>query len=151
MSKKTVVKTVLGLAGAYIAASAAGAIYLSVSSGKRMKEHENGNNMMHSCAISKKTVTVKPDIDHAYINCFNGAAEVVLGELPTKYDMYIELGSMCAAYNIKLPADIIVSIEGTGKGTVVNNNYPETEDTSLPTVHIDINNTKYTSINIASL
>lgn len=151
MSKKTVLGIALGLAGGYLVANAAGAALLSASACKRMKEHENGNNMMHSSAIGHKNVELSPDVEHAYINCLNGSTNVVLSSIPTHTDMYIDLGSACAAYSIKLPANVKIDIEGTGKSTVVKNNYTSSEEDYLATIHIDISHTAYSSIKIDSL
>lgn len=151
MKKTTLLKAALGIAGAYVVASGAGVALLSVSAGKRMGEHEDANNMMYSNAIGSKKVIVNPDTDYAYINCINGSTNIFLNELPVHYDMYLNLGSACATYNIKLPEDVRVVIEGIGNKTVVKNKYPETEDESLPTVHIDINHTSFTSVSIAKV
>lgn len=147
-NKGTGLKAVLGFIGGFFLANIAGSAYLALSAGKKMKSKENGNNMLYSVALGKKHLDVKPDTDHAYINCLNGMAEIELSELPINYDLYIELGSILAVFAIKLPEGIRVCIEGTGSHDVVNNMYGEDIDKSLPTVHILIDNTRLSAINV---
>lgn len=151
MSKKrkhTGLKIALGTIGGIIGANVAGTAYLSASAAKKMKEHEDGNNMMVSVSLGKKKIDIKPDTDRAYINCVSSATEISLDSLPINYDLYIELSAFCSVIAIKLPADVRVSLEGTGSNDVINNLYGDEEDCSLPTVHIVRNNTKFNVINI---
>ena len=147
-SVKSLLKVTLGVAAGCVVASAAGTALLTAAAAKRMKKNEEHNNMLHSSALCKKSVVINPDIEYAYINQVGGSATVTLSELPTHDDMNIELESVCAVYNFKLPADVIVKVEGTGKNTVVNNTYSCSEDESLPIVHIDISRTTCSCVNI---
>lgn len=146
--KSTALKTILGVLGGIFAVNLAGTAYLSVSAGKKMKSNANGNNMMYSVAFGKKKINIKPDTDHAYINLMTCVGEIELSDFPSNYDLYIELGSIFAVCAIKLPAGMRVSIEGTGKNTVVNNLYAKDIDKSLPTVHILVDDTFLSVINV---
>ena len=152
--KKSILKgcgIVLGAAGSFIAANAAGVAYLANVAGKKMKSNELGNNMMYSNALNQKTLDINPDTDHAYINCVSGVSEVRLNDLPIHYDMYIELGSFCSVFIIKLPADVKVNIEGTGFKNTVKNMREEVTDESLPTVHLVLDNAKLSTIIITEV
>lgn len=146
--KLTGLKVILGVVGGFFAANMAGTAYLSASAGKKMKANSNGNNMMYSVALGTKKVDVKADTDHAYINCVTGVAEIEVTDIPSHYDMYIELGSIFAVYAIKLPEGLRVSIEGNGHHSIVNNQYGEDIDKSLPTVHIVVENARCSVINV---
>lgn len=147
-NKKLILPGLLGAGALFFISNVVGMILMANKSNKKLQNNGDGNNMMYSVALGKKALIVKPDTDYAYINCINGVVTLTLNSLPQHYDMYIELASVCARINLKLPAEINVLVNGKGHFESVKNRLPVNTEEWMPTVHINMDNTLFTQINI---
>lgn len=122
-------------AGGFVVANFAGCFALARVNTKKMKEHEDANNLMTTSVFGKRNVEVAEDTQNAYISCLTGGLDITI-EKPVHESMYVEIFSALGKVNVYLPAGVNVFCDGIGLFTMIKDDTNLYEDGEVPEIHI---------------
>lgn len=137
-NKVSVGNAVKGIAAVtgFFAAVMAGSSAIYQRNVKKMKEHENQNNMMYHVSLGSREVKVGARTDGAYLSCLLGGMQVILPERPENKNVYIEVFNLFGKMIVFVPENVNVSYEGEEiAGKVTMTVLPVLEE-DIPIVHI---------------
>lgn len=135
----------LGMSGGFFLANIAGSAYTYKKNMKKIKEHENENNLMHSLLFGMETVGINQDTNNVFLNCQCGSMTIEMKELPINQDVYINISAAFSKVKVKLPVGVNIIHEGRGLFGKVDSVAASYEE-DMPTVHIVRNNTIATKV-----
>ena len=76
----SVVFKICVVVGGFVAANLAGTAAICHINTKKMKLHEDQNNMMNTTSLGKRRIAVAADTQNAYVSCLSGYVDVDIEE-----------------------------------------------------------------------
>ena len=101
---KTVFKVICAIA-AVVGTVFAGMAVLLRKSMKKLKNHEEENNLVQSVGIGSEEVSVGSDTDNAFLSCLAGKLKVTWAEAPT-HDVNVDVNCYFGSVNIVVPSNM---------------------------------------------
>ena len=102
---------------------------------KKLKKHENANNLMTTSVLGKRKTELAGHIQNAYISCLTGGLDITIAK-PVHESMYIEIFSAFSKVNVYLPVGVNVFFDGTGLFTMIKDDTNLYEDEEVPEIYI---------------
>ncbi len=130
----SVVFKICVVVGGFVAANLAGTAAICHINTKKMKLHEDQNNMMNTTSLGKRRIAVAADTQNAYVSCLSGYVDVDI-ERPINEKMNIEVFSVFGKVNLHLPQDINLTYDRPFLKKS-SEDMESFEEESLPEVHI---------------
>lgn len=140
MSRKnkgtSVLLVLLGIIGGFVAANLAGTAISYHKNKKRMKQHENQHNQMHSVTMGKINVEVGEKTKNLFLTCLSGKSVVNFNRIPENEEVNVELFSVFGKTVINVPLGVNVVCEGDGYFEQLRNIAGELKEDGAPTICI---------------
>lgn len=127
---------VLGIIGGFVAANLAGTAISYHKNKKKMEQHENQHNQMHSVTMGKINVEVGEKTKNLFLTCLSGKAVVNMNRIPENKEVNVELLSVFGNVVINVPFGVKVVCEGEGYFEQLRNVAGELEEDGVATIYI---------------